>query len=59
MKVIEVTNKQERLQVIRWVNLIIGLLQLYCWWYGAAWYVLVIGVLNIGVFSLTRKMQAK
>ena len=59
MKTVEITNKQERFQVVRWINLGVGLLQLYYWWFGAAWYVLLIGVLNIGVWALTRQIQAK
>ena len=59
MRIVEVINNKEQLRVIRWVNLIIGLLQLYYWWFGAPWYVLGIAILNIGVWSLTRQMQVK
>ena len=59
MKTVEIMSRREGFQVVRWVNLMVGLWQLHFWWFGAPWYVLGIGVLNIGVWSLTRQIQVK
>ena len=54
MKVVEITSKQERFQVVRWLNLGVGLLQLYYWVSGASAFVAIIAAVNIGVWTFTR-----
>tara|TARA_R100001530_G_C4225517_1_gene131207 strand:- start:182 stop:361 length:180 start_codon:yes stop_codon:yes gene_type:complete len=55
MKTTEVLiSRQEKFQAIRWVNLGVGLLQLYYWVSGASAFVAVIAAVNIGVWSFTR-----
>ena len=54
IKIETVTSRQERFQVVRWVNLGVGLLQLYYWVYGASVFVAVVGALNIAAWVFTR-----
>ena len=49
-----IISKQEKFQAVRWLNLVIGLWQLYYWVQGSPWYTLAIGCLNIAVWTFTR-----
>ena len=51
----EKMKKDEMFQFIRWINLFLGILNIYYYMVGSGPIVLSIGVLNIGVWALTRK----
>ena len=50
-----IMSKKEKFQSIRWINLLVGILQLYYWVEGGSWFIFAIAVANIGVFAFTRK----
>jgi len=50
-----IITKEEKLQVIRWINLAVGVIQLHYWVEGASWFVLAIALANVAVFAFTRK----
>ena len=48
-------RKDELYQAARWLNLIIGFINLYLYSYGGGYHLLGIGIINIGVWVFTRK----
>ena len=59
MEKITIITKADKLLAIRWLNLLVGIWQLYYYVGGAGLFTGVIACLNIGVWVFTRKMQAK
>ena len=51
----EKMKKDETFQFIRWINLVLGAWNLYHYVVSGNTIVLSIGILNIGVWTLTRK----
>ena len=51
----EKMKKDETFQLIRWINLFLGIWNMYYYMVSGNPIVLSIGVLNIGVWALTRK----
>jgi len=47
-------KKDELFQLVRWVNLGIGLFYLYLWHFGGGFHLLGIGASNIAVWVFTR-----
>ena len=47
-------KKDETFQFVRWINLILGIWNIYLFMMGAGTMVLSIAVLNIGVWAFTR-----
>jgi len=48
-------KNDEMFQFVRWINLLLGVINIYYYILGSGPLVLSIGVLNIGVWALTRK----
>ena len=51
----EKMKKDETFQFVRWINLILGIWNIYRFTFSGNVFVLSVGVLNIGVWTLTRK----
>ena len=47
-------KKDEMFQATRWLNLLVGVLNIYLYGAGGGYHLLGIAMLNIGVWSLTR-----
>lgn len=52
-------KRDELFHFVRWINLIIGLMNLYLWSVGGGYHLLGIGVLNVIVWAFTRKQKRK
>ena len=52
----EKMKKDETFQFIRWINLILGIINIYYYMLGAGPIILSIAVLNIGAWVFTRKV---
>tara|TARA_R100000008_G_C3543741_1_gene146319 strand:- start:716 stop:928 length:213 start_codon:yes stop_codon:yes gene_type:complete len=52
----EKMKKDETFQFIRWINLILGIMNIYYYMLGAGPIILSIAVLNIGAWVFTRKV---
>ena len=52
----EKMKKDETFQFIRWINLILGIMNIYYYILGAGPIILSIAVLNIGAWVFTRKV---
>ena len=50
-----ITTKEERFQAARWFNLIVGILELNYWVNYGSVVVLMLALLNVGVWAFTRK----
>jgi hypothetical protein len=50
-------KKDELFQAARWLNLIIGFMHLYLYSMGGGYHLLGIGIINIGVWVFTRRMN--
>ena len=50
-----IDTTDETFQMVRWLNLVVGLLNFYYFSLGAGWLLMGIGILNIGVWVMTRK----
>ena len=50
-------KRDEMFHFVRWFNLIIGLSNMYYYFIGAGLPVLALGLLNIAVWSFTRKVK--
>jgi|TARA_R100000501_G_C2596980_1_gene95205 hypothetical protein len=50
-------KRDEMFHFVRWVNLVIGLSNMYYYFMGAGLPVLALGFLNIAVWSFTRKVK--
>ena len=50
-------KRDELFHFVRWINLIIGLLNLYLFSMGGGYHLLGIGVLNVIVWAFTRKTK--
>ena len=48
-------KRNETFQLVRWVNLSIGLLYIYLWYYGGGIHLFGIGASNIAVWVFTRR----
>tara|TARA_Y100000034_G_C6649163_1_gene284044 strand:+ start:337 stop:516 length:180 start_codon:yes stop_codon:yes gene_type:complete len=59
MEKITIIDKAEKLRMIRWLNLVVGIWQLYYYVGGAGLFTGIIACLNIAVFVFTRQMQVK
>ena len=51
----EKMKRDETFQFVRWLNLVLGLWNVYCYMMGVGPVVLSIAILNIGVWAFTRK----
>ena len=49
-------KNDETFQFVRWLNLVLGIWNIYCYMIGAGSIVLSIAILNIGVWVFTRKV---
>jgi hypothetical protein len=47
-------KRDEMFQAARWLNLIVGLMNIYLYGQGGGYHLLGIGMLNIGVWAFTR-----
>ena len=52
-------KRDEMFHFVRWVNLIIGVSNIYYYFIGAGSHILALGFLNIAVWSFTRKVGEK
>ena len=52
-------KRDELFHFVRWINLIIGLMNLYLWSVEGGYHLLGIGVLNVIVWAFTRKQKRK
>ena len=52
-------TKQERFNAVRWLNLIVGGWELYSYVFVGSQFLFLLGVLNIGVWCLTRQTKVK
>ena len=50
-------KRDELFHFVRWLNLLIGVLNLYYFSVGAGHYLLAIGALNVVVWAFTRKLR--
>ena len=50
-------KRDELINIIRILNLVVGLMNLYLFIYGAGYALLGLGVLNICVWAMTRKVK--
>tara|TARA_Y100001951_G_C11036327_1_gene127742 strand:- start:73 stop:237 length:165 start_codon:yes stop_codon:yes gene_type:complete len=48
------TERNEMFQATRWLNLLVGLLNVYLYGNGAGYHLLGIGMLNIAVWAFSR-----
>ena len=48
-------KRDEMFQFVRWINLLVGVFNLYLFQMGAGYHLLGISLLNIGVWAFTRK----
>ena len=51
-------EKMKDLSTVAWLNLILGIYNLYCFTLGYLWFNLIIGVLNVGVWVFFRKPES-
>jgi len=51
-------KRDELFNFIRWINLIIGFMNLLLFYRGAGYHLLGIGILNVGVWVATRRIKA-
>ena len=47
-------KRDEMFQAARWLNLLVGLMNIYLYSLGGGYHLLGIGMLNIGVWAFTR-----
>ena len=52
-------KRDELFHFVRWLNLLIGVLNLYLWQMGGGYHLLALGVLNVAVWTFTRKLRKK
>ena len=52
-------KRDELFHFIRWMNLIVGVFNLYIWKMGGGYHMLGLALLNIVVWTLTRKPKKK
>ena len=52
-------KRDELFHFIRWGNLLAGVLMLYLWRIGAGYHLLSLGLLNIAIWTFTRKPRKK
>ena len=50
-------RKDELFQAARWVNLIIGFMNLHLYSIGGGYHLLIIGIINVGVWVFTRRVN--
>ena len=50
-------KKDELFSFIRWINLIIGIMNLYFFSIGGGYHFIGIGALNVGVWTATRRIK--
>ena len=50
-------KRDEVFNAIRWINLMVGMLNIYLFKIGGGYSLLGIGALNIGVWAMTRRMK--
>ena len=48
-------KRDELFHFVRWLNLLIGLFNLYVYYIGGGYHMLALGVLNTAVWAFTRK----
>jgi hypothetical protein len=51
------TKRDEVFSAIRWINLMVGIGNIYFFQLGGGYSLLGIGILNIGVWAMTRRMK--
>ena len=52
-------KRDELFHFVRWLNLLIGVLSLYLWQMGGGQHLLALGVLNVAIWTFTRKRKEK
>ena len=52
-------RRDELFHFIRWINFLIGALNVYLFFIGGGYQSLALGVLNIAVWAFTRKLRKK
>ena len=52
-------NRDELFHFVRWLNLLMGALNVYLFFLGGGYHLLALGVLNIAVWAFTRKLRKK
>ncbi len=57
--VIMTENRKKEIYTIIWINLIIGIYNIYLYVQGDWWFNLIIGSLNIGVWVFNRNIMEK
>jgi len=50
-------KRDELINIVRILNLVIGLMKIYLFTTGAGYALLGLGVLNVGVWAMTRKVK--
>jgi len=50
-------KRDEMFNGIRWINLLVGILNIYFFYSGGGYALLGIGVINIGVWAMTRRLK--
>ena len=50
-------KRDELFQFVRWVNLLIGVLLIYFFFMGGGYHIMALGLLNIAVWTFTRKLK--
>ena len=50
-------SRDEMFQLVRWVNLAVGIVEIMYWWNQGPIYLLGIGALNIAAWAFTRKVK--
>ena len=51
-------KRDEIFHFVRWMNLIVGFLNVYYYMMGAGTPILALGLINVAVWSFTRKVKA-
>ena len=50
-------KRDELFHFVRWLNLIVGILEIYYYFIGAGMPILALGLLNTAVWAFTRKVK--
>ena len=48
-------NRTEGFELVRWLNLAVGILNIYYYVLGAGWHLMGIACLNVGAWAMTRQ----
>ena len=55
IRILQMWNRTEGFELVRWLNLAVGVLNIYYYVLGAGWPLMGIACLNVGVWAMTRQ----